>query len=106
MITKDIHYRSHKKNANSYNEQLMKGFLNVAKRDYYKSELIVEPSPEAVRTIKDLIYWEYSKLIAKAAEFDKDYGSIMSRAKLKSGQINFSELDKDDRAAIKSSSIL
>ena len=36
MIAKDIHYRSHKKNANSYNEQLMKGFLNVTKRDYYK----------------------------------------------------------------------
>ena len=30
----------------------------------------------------------------------------MSRAKLESGQINFSELDKDDRAAIKSNSIL
>jgi hypothetical protein len=52
------------------------------------------------------IYWEYSKLIAKAVGFDKDYGSIMSRAKLESGQINFSELDKDDRAAIKSNSIL
>jgi hypothetical protein len=39
----------------------------------------VKPPPAAVKTIRELIYWEYAKLIAKAAGFDKNYRFIMSR---------------------------
>jgi hypothetical protein len=31
----------------------------------------VKPPPAAVKTIRELIYWEYAKLIAKAAGFEK-----------------------------------
>jgi hypothetical protein len=45
----------------------------------------VKPPPTAVKTIRELIYWEYAKLISKAAGFDKNYRFIMSRfTKLKS----------------------
>jgi len=37
--------------------------------------------PRAVRTIRDLIYWQYAKLIAESAGFSKNYRFIMSRFK-------------------------
>lgn len=48
--------------------------------------------PKAVKTIKDLIYWQYAKLISEPAGFGKkNYRFIMSRfTKLKSGEINWS----------------
>jgi hypothetical protein len=37
--------------------------------------------PKYVKTVRQLIYWEYSKLIAKAAGFDNQYGFIVSQYK-------------------------
>ncbi len=43
--------------------------------------------PSAIKTIRDLIYWQYAKLIAKSAGFEENYGFIMSRfQKLKNEQ--------------------
>jgi hypothetical protein len=61
----------------------------------------VKPPPAAVKTIRELIYWEYAKLIAKSAGFDKNYRFIMSRyMKLKNKQIHISDISKDDEAAL------
>ena len=51
-----------------------------------------EMPPAAVRMIRDLIYWQYAKLISESAGFGKrNYGFIMDRfRKLKSGEINWS----------------
>ena len=58
--------------------------------------------PHAVKTVRDLIYWEYAQLIAKSAGFDKNYRFIMSRyQKLKKGEIKMSELVKDDKELVK-----
>jgi len=48
--------------------------------------------PSAVRTVKDLIFWQYSKIIAESAGFGKsNYGFIMSRFKgLQSGKLQWS----------------
>jgi hypothetical protein len=47
--------------------------------------------PSAVKTIRDVIYWQYAKLIAKSAGQDKKYGFIMDRfKKLQSGEISWS----------------
>ncbi|MFX0113634.1 MAG: HNH endonuclease, partial [Candidatus Hodarchaeota archaeon] len=47
--------------------------------------------PSAVRTVRDLIYWQYAKLIGKSAGFSKNYRFIMSRfKKLQSGEIQWS----------------
>jgi len=47
--------------------------------------------PAAVKTIEDLLYWQYSKLIARSAGYDKNYRFIMDRfKKLSSGEINWS----------------
>jgi len=48
--------------------------------------------PSAVKTVRDLIYWQYSKLISESAGYGKkNYGFIMDRfKKLQSGEINWS----------------
>ena len=48
--------------------------------------------PSAVKSIRDLIYWQYAKLIAESAGFGKkNYGFIMSKFKeLQSGKIQWS----------------
>jgi len=48
--------------------------------------------PKAVKSIKDLIFWQYTKLISQSAGFGKsNYGFIMSRfKKLKNGDITWS----------------
>jgi len=48
--------------------------------------------PKAVISIKELIFWQYSKLISQSAGFGKiNYGFIMSRfKKLKDGEITWS----------------
>jgi 5-methylcytosine-specific restriction endonuclease McrA len=54
-----------------------------------------------VKTIRELIYWEYAKLIAKAARFDKNYGFIMSKfKKLKNNHIRISDISEDDEEAM------
>jgi len=48
--------------------------------------------PSAVKTIRDVIYWQYAKLIAESAGFGKkNYGFIMSKFKeLQGGKIQWS----------------
>jgi hypothetical protein len=47
--------------------------------------------PEAVKTIRDLIFWQYAKLIAKSAGQAGKFGFIMDRfKKLQSGDIEWS----------------
>lgn len=49
--------------------------------------------PKAVRTVRDLIYWQYAKLIAESAGYGKtkNYGFIMDRFKqLKNWDIQWS----------------
>lgn len=54
--------------------------------------------PHAVGTVRELIYWEYAHLIAKAAGFEKNYRFIMSRYQLlKTGKMQMSDIVKDDR---------
>lgn len=59
--------------------------------------------PATVKTIRDLIYWEYANLIAMSAGLEKNYGFIMNRYfKLKRGEIKMSSLVRDDRKLITS----
>ncbi len=48
--------------------------------------------PSAVKSVKDLIFWQYAKIIAESAQFGKrNYGFIMSKFKeLQSGKIHWS----------------
>lgn len=47
--------------------------------------------PAAVKTLRDLIFWQYAKLIAKSAEQAGKFGFIMDRfKKLQSGDIEWS----------------
>lgn len=47
--------------------------------------------PSMVKSIRDLIYWQYAKLIAKSAHMEQNYGFITSRfKKLTSGEIVWS----------------
>lgn len=47
--------------------------------------------PSAVKTLRDIIYWQYAKLTAKSASHEKDYGFIMSQfKKLQTGTISWS----------------
>jgi hypothetical protein len=47
--------------------------------------------PKYVKTVRELIYWEYANLIARAAGFEGHYGFIVSRyKKLTSGQMSWS----------------
>ncbi|KXA97077.1 hypothetical protein AKJ39_03730 [candidate division MSBL1 archaeon SCGC-AAA259J03] len=48
--------------------------------------------PSAVKTVEDLIFWQYAKIISKSAGMGKkNYGFIMDRfKKLQSGEIEWS----------------
>jgi hypothetical protein len=47
--------------------------------------------PPAVKTVEDLIYWQYAKIISKSAGYGMNYGFIMNRFKgLQSGAIRWS----------------
>lgn len=49
-----------------------------------------------VKTVKELIYWEYACLIADAAGFEDNYGFVISRyKKLKSGEMSWSGTIRD-----------
>ncbi len=63
---------------------------------------ILKSPPRNVRSIRELIFWEYAKLIARAAGFEKNYGFIMSRyKKLKTGEIKISDIFKDNKKQLK-----
>jgi hypothetical protein len=52
--------------------------------------------PKYVTTVRQLIYWEYAKLIAKSAGFEHNFGFIVSRyKKLASGQMIWSSSVRD-----------
>jgi hypothetical protein len=52
--------------------------------------------PKYVTTVRQLIYWEYAKLIARAAGFTDNYGFIVSRyKKLVAGEIVWSSSIRD-----------
>lgn len=52
--------------------------------------------PKYVTTVRQLIYWEYAKLIARAAGFENNYGFIVSRyKKLASGEMTWSSSVRD-----------
>jgi hypothetical protein len=47
--------------------------------------------PSAVKTMRDIIYWQYAKLMAKSSGHAEEYGFIMSQfKKLQTGRINWS----------------
>lgn len=55
-------------------------------------------APRAVKTVRELIMWEYALIIAKAAGFDGNYRFVMSRfQKLKSGEMKWSGIVREDR---------
>lgn len=52
--------------------------------------------PKYVDTVRRLIYWQYSQLIAKAAGFEDNYGFVISRyKKLISGEMQWSSTIRD-----------
>lgn len=59
------------------------------------------PTPRAVKTVRELIYWEYAHLIAKGAGFEGNYAFIMNRfQKLKKGEIQWSDVSREDRILV------
>jgi len=50
--------------------------------------------PAVVKSVKDLIYWQYAKIIAESAGIGKkDYGFVMNKFKqLKQGSISWNEI--------------
>jgi hypothetical protein len=47
--------------------------------------------PSAVRTVRDVIFWQYAKMMAKSSAHTGDYGFVMSMfKKLQSGRIKWS----------------
>lgn len=58
--------------------------------------------PPYVKTIHDLIYWEYANLIAESAGLKDNFGFIVNRYKqLKSGEIKMSSTLKEDQKQMK-----
>jgi hypothetical protein len=52
--------------------------------------------PKYVQTVRQLIYWHYAHLIARAAGFEGNYGFIVSRyKKLDSGEMSWSSSVRD-----------
>lgn len=53
--------------------------------------------PKAVKTVRDLIFWQYAKLIARSAGMKKQYGFIMKTFKdLQTGKKNWSDVTRED----------
>jgi len=57
--------------------------------------------PKYVTTVRQLIYWEYAKLIARSAGFDGNFGFIVSRyKKLVSDEMKWSSSVRDYEKAL------
>lgn len=65
--------------------------------------------PKYIKTVRQLIYWEYANLIARAAGFEGNFGFIASRyKKLVSGEMKWSfsvrdhqkELEREHAACV------
>ena len=54
--------------------------------------LVLQLPPPVVKTIRDLIFWQYAKIISESAGYGKkQFGFVMNRfKKLSSGEINWS----------------
>ncbi|MFW9856206.1 MAG: HNH endonuclease [Candidatus Thorarchaeota archaeon] len=58
--------------------------------------MVLKAPSRHVKTIRELIYWYYANLIARAAGFEGNYGFVMSRYKrLKSGEMKWSSTIRD-----------
>ncbi|HEY1645516.1 MAG TPA: HNH endonuclease signature motif containing protein, partial [Candidatus Saccharimonadales bacterium] len=71
----------------------------VADTEEVEVTVKVTPPPPFVHTVRELIYWEYAKLMARAAgpRWENNYRFITSRFnKLKSGEIQWLDLDKEN----------
>jgi hypothetical protein len=63
--------------------------------------MALKPPSRMVETVRDLIYWLYAELIARAAGFGGNYGFVVSRFKmLKSGKMVWSSSMRDYQAAL------
>jgi len=53
--------------------------------------------PPSIKTVREIIYYQYAKIVSESAGFGKaNYGMIMSRVnKLKSGEINWSSAARE-----------
>lgn len=61
----------------------------------------LKPPRKMVRTVRQLIFWYYADLIAKAAGFDGNYGFAVSRfKKLDSGEMKWSSSIRDYQAQL------
>lgn len=70
-------------------------------KEVIKIQAKIRPPPSAVKTVKDLIFWEYAKVIGQAAGFGTNYGFIMSRfQKLKKGDMKWTSPDEDAKDMI------
>ena len=59
--------------------------------------------PKAVKTVRELIYWQYAKLIARSAGMGKQYGFIMKTFQdLKTGRKHWSDILREDRKMLQS----
>ena len=62
--------------------------------------------PKYVKTVRDLIYWYYAELIAKAAGFENNYGFVVSRYKLlKSGEMKWSSSINDYQKSLEKGNV-
>jgi hypothetical protein len=62
--------------------------------------------PSYMKTIRQLIYWEYAKLMADAAGLPKNFGFIVNRYKaLDSGKIKMSSILREDQQQLKNKKI-
>jgi hypothetical protein len=61
---------------------------------------LIEVPPSAVKTIRDLINWQYAKIISKSSGFygrEPQYGFVMTKFKeLQSGKIKWSDILRED----------
>lgn len=60
------------------------------------------PSP-SIKTIRELIFYQYSKIISESSGFSKNFNFIMDRVnKLKSGEITMSSITRELKMQIRS----
>jgi hypothetical protein len=68
----------------------------IPREDDVNITLSIKQPPRAVKTVRDLIFWEYAKIIASSSGFPDNFGFIMNRFnKLKSGEIKWQGVDND-----------
>jgi hypothetical protein len=52
--------------------------------------------PSAVKTVKDLIFWQYAKIIADSAGIGKkDYGFVMAKSSSNSSKARYSGIKSE-----------